>query len=555
MSIEYSQDGTVLLRAVLSPDETIVHVHEGCQVIAEKAFMYQKDLQEVYLPSTLERIGDFAFSCTSLTRFDAPPLLRKIGKKAFYQCKDLAISKLNEGLERIGEEAFSFSGILQLAIPSTVNFIGRFAVINTPLAQHECAIGFTIHPGNKWYIRDDQGGLYRLSRMGNIFYELLSQTREEHRILPNTRYLGQKAYYRNAVLKSVRIPEGVVEIGQRAFDYATMLERVDIPETLERIGRLAFRYTLLKRFHVPSRLRKLGEGALLTGKRGETTLIEVTVSPQNIYFYTQNGFLIQRARERQDPNEDMLGMQRLDGHILAGKDQQLRDSLVEMQTKHMDVYQEQAIVYYGQARIVVVPESVKTIAYNCFAAPHVIEELYLHRGLTEVHPFAIAPDCMVKTVIIQLKEPVCGSNTAVVPFIENNIICPTTYSLFPKGSVNAAYLFEKSDRVTYFSYKTYERSKAMLNRLDCPQFLLRTYREFFIDMLTRGLMESSIEFANHEYLKGFNQLRVHGFITGDNIGDVIDAVRESGNVVVIGHLLQMRREYFQMNDLQEDFAL
>lgn len=554
MSVEYSQDGTVLIKALLEPGETELSIREGCKVIAEKAFMYQKDLHEVNLPSTLERIGDFAFSCTGLTRFEPPLSLKRIGKKAFYQCKDLTLISLNEGLERLDAEAFSFTAIAELALPSTVSFIGHSVVLHTPLAQDEDAAGFTIDSGNDFYMRDDQGGLYRLSSVGMIFYELLSQVREHHKIQRGTRSIGQKAYYRNAAVRSVDIPEGVIEIGKKAFDHAIALERADLPETLECIGELAFRDTSLKCLHLPAHMHKLGDGALLTGKRGVSTLVEVTVDPQNMHFYTQNGFLIQRICE-EDYDVSMLEEREPDYAAWASAEQQSDLSNDEMMAIHMAAGQEHALVYFGQARVVVVPNSVRTIAYNCIAVPQTIDELYLHRELTQVHPFAIASHCQVKTVIVQLKEPICGGDTAVVPFIEKKTFYPTTYSFFPEGCVTAEYLFEQSDRITYFSHKTFERSKAMLDRLDCPQFLLYTYHKSFIETLTRGLMDTCKVFADHEYLKGFDQLREQGLITQDNIQDVINTIRESASVVVVGYLLQMRREHFHMNDLQEDFAL
>ena len=84
-------------------------------------------LKRIILNEGLIYIGDYAFfECDSLTEYNAPQTLSKIGEGAFSGCKNLQRISLNEGLKSIGNYAFEeCSRLVEVFVPKTVTDIGR----------------------------------------------------------------------------------------------------------------------------------------------------------------------------------------------------------------------------------------------------------------------------------------------------------------------------------------------------------------------------------------------------------------------------------------------
>ena len=97
-------------------------------MIAKDAFQGCENLAVLELCEGLQQIeiGESAFlNCKSLKRFKAPSTLKKIGRWAFHHCKLLAEVELSEGLEEIGVGAFwGCKSLKRLKVPSTVKKIG-----------------------------------------------------------------------------------------------------------------------------------------------------------------------------------------------------------------------------------------------------------------------------------------------------------------------------------------------------------------------------------------------------------------------------------------------
>lgn len=66
--------------------ETRVTIPHGVQTICEHAFRYYKELEEVILPNTLERIEHGAFQQTSLKNVVLPESLKYVSAFSFYHC-------------------------------------------------------------------------------------------------------------------------------------------------------------------------------------------------------------------------------------------------------------------------------------------------------------------------------------------------------------------------------------------------------------------------------------------------------------------------------------
>ena len=86
--------------------------------------------------------------------------------------------------------------------------------------------------------------------------------------------IGEKAFYKNKTITSVKIPEGVTSIGVYAFQYCNSLTEVTIPKSVTSIGDNAFSVCdSLTKATIPEGVTSIGAGAF----SGCSSLTEVTI--------------------------------------------------------------------------------------------------------------------------------------------------------------------------------------------------------------------------------------------------------------------------------------
>ena len=93
-----------------------------------------------------------------------------------------------------------------------------------------------------------------------------------------------------------------------------------------------------------------------------------------------------------------------------------------------------------------------------------------------------------------------------------------------------------------------------LGRLSDPLFLGAESRTRFEPMIARRLGEVVRIFARNNYLQGFDQLFSLGFITKENVIEMIDVAGNVDNVEVTSHLFELRRRFFGY-DVMSEFDL
>ena len=84
-------------------------------------------LGTVYLPDTIEKIGDRAFSrCVSLSSVHVPRILHTLGNHAFADCRRLHSVSLPTTLKRIGNHAFDGCvGLHTVLLPDCYTMMGE----------------------------------------------------------------------------------------------------------------------------------------------------------------------------------------------------------------------------------------------------------------------------------------------------------------------------------------------------------------------------------------------------------------------------------------------
>lgn len=173
--------------------------------IAQSAFS-RGDFTEIQLPDTLKEIGDFAFSgCEELTRICIPASVTAIGTSVFSNCNnltDLSVAEENAGYKEEGQVIYSKDGGTLITCPAA----------------------------------------------------------GEVTILPTVTKIADYAFYYNANLRQIVIPESVTELGEGAFGDCGRLSKVTFEgETLERIGMHCFRSdSQLSVMTVPDSVKSMG---------------------------------------------------------------------------------------------------------------------------------------------------------------------------------------------------------------------------------------------------------------------------------------------------------
>ncbi|MGN1231443.1 MAG: leucine-rich repeat domain-containing protein [Anaerotignum sp.] len=119
-------------------------------------------LRRVFLPDSIETIGDYAFSgCSALERMHLPTKLTAISQRMFDGCGALEQLTLPAGLRSIGDYAFYGCGSLKrLHLPEGVQRIGKYAFyncrkmeeINIPLAATDLNTGLFLNCDSLTYL-------------------------------------------------------------------------------------------------------------------------------------------------------------------------------------------------------------------------------------------------------------------------------------------------------------------------------------------------------------------------------------------------------------------
>lgn len=153
----FDKSGETLLLSLLEETE----IPDGTKRIADRAFNVYNSIAAIYIPASVESIGESAFAscldlktltfsgaalrligsyafynCASLTSVVLPNSVRAIGEKAFARCNELKELVLPEGqgLKTLGAEAFTeCSSLESLTLPQSLVLIGDDAFSDCPV--------------------------------------------------------------------------------------------------------------------------------------------------------------------------------------------------------------------------------------------------------------------------------------------------------------------------------------------------------------------------------------------------------------------------------------
>ncbi len=203
----------------------------------------------VTIPSTVEKIGQYAFNCCDFSKLVLNDGLKEIGKFAFYDNDNLkelnvpgtvevipqycfggcSLTKLvlNEGIKKIERAAFSVSEFEELTIPETLEEISEHAFYNVTIETlNYNAVNCKLKPIGSQPDFDES------PFFTNVYSVNIGDKVES---LPDF-FLAQTP------IESVTVPESVKSIGNQAFYSCRKLTELNLPDTLQVIGSYAFSY-------------------------------------------------------------------------------------------------------------------------------------------------------------------------------------------------------------------------------------------------------------------------------------------------------------------------
>ncbi|MBO4927581.1 MAG: leucine-rich repeat domain-containing protein [Clostridiales bacterium] len=243
------------LESIKIPDgiETISdYAFEGCQgidsitipssvtSIGDYAF-YMTCIKDLVIPGTVQNIGKCAFGdCDELQTITIGEGVRTIGTSAFYSCNSLNTVYIPASVESIGDLAFEYSSVKDVTIEN--GRIGAYAFRGCNLEKLTLGEGVTII------------GAYAFTECNNISNDLVIPASvtiigefafNECDKIPSITIKGateicRYAFYCCRGAKELTLAEGVETIGFYAFGVCNHLTSVTIPSTVKEIDECAF---------------------------------------------------------------------------------------------------------------------------------------------------------------------------------------------------------------------------------------------------------------------------------------------------------------------------
>ena len=596
-----STDGQGIYRksdgALLSLAVSVSHyrVREGCSLICHKAFANGEDLRSVELPEGVSAIEPFAFFRSGLCSFTAPASLRVIERRAFALCEQLQEVRLNEGLRAIGEEAFANTALREIELPASLQALGgRFCGTPHVVVCEDGGEKFLpevrIAPGSAHFLIDDQQGLYQYTEQGLIFAELLNSSAKEYALDPRTRAIAPGAFARQANLMSVELPASLQDIGAQAFSGCSSLARLEGFPALRSIGNGAFSGTALQALCLPATMERLGKNALVvregTGFVPPRLIAQVKLDPQCPAFFFDNQFLCQRLasggvavimycgeeRHVHIPDcatevrafclvnvDNLESIETHDGIAFYGTNCFLNAQIPHTVTVNLNKQPLQ-----GHRRIVLQYPNNSTgrdaLRQSFTSRNYLPGAGFNEHGLSQMM-WGGSPSDKDEVGLPSLSDqPTSGSPSPVqaltgnAPAADEGELVSQASSQPGAGAWDAAAALRCSDEAMYWCPSTLRSMAYALGRLSDPLFLGEESRTRFEPMIARRLGEVVRIFARNNYLQGFDQLFSLGFITKENVVEMIDVAGNVDNVEVTSHLFELRRRFFGY-DVMSEFDL
>ena len=280
-------DGTVEIRSytgkrryITVPDKIY---EKTVSSIGDFAFDGQTRLRQVNLPNTITNIGKFAFrNCNNLYALNLPDGVKTIDENAFENTVRLQNIGMNAGiaLEKVGDFAFKGSGLTRFDVTAKVSylngsaFFGANSLKNFTVAKSN--VNFTVFDGVLFNKTASKIVAYPAAKSGaytikdgvtSIGDYAFGYAKIKNIDLNKTERIGEWAFAFSS-LESLIIPDNVVALSASSFAYNFNLKAVTLGGGLTEIPKNAFYMGNITELSVPKNIAVIGPNAFAANPIG-----------------------------------------------------------------------------------------------------------------------------------------------------------------------------------------------------------------------------------------------------------------------------------------------
>ena len=254
-----------------------VEIKQGTKIIADSAFAYCESLTSITIPSSVTRIGEYAFYDTAYyndeSNWDNGILY--IGNHLIRAKSDISGSvEIRRGTKTIANGAFAkCKSLTSTIIPDSITSIGDSVF-------RDCRSLTSITIPNS------------VTSIGNSAFTWCDSLTSID-IPDSVTSIGYDAFFCCKSLKSVTISNSVTKIDEYTFSNCESLTSVTIPDSVESIKDFAFYdCVLLKSVIIPDSVTWISKYAF----DDCTSLTEINVSSNNANYSSENGVLFNKEK-------------------------------------------------------------------------------------------------------------------------------------------------------------------------------------------------------------------------------------------------------------------
>ncbi len=219
----FSKDKSELICYPDAKEATSYTVNSYVKSISQNAFAYNKYLESVSIPASVNRIDSYAFqNCEKLDSVVCKATISSI-YGMFYNCKSLKSFNIPESVTEIMEDAFAGCESLEIKIGKNVSYIYDNAF-------HNAVALFEVDKDNTHYTVID-GALYSADGARLMF---LPYKKQETYTIPDTvRDINRYAFYENKFIKEIII--NAKEFNMNNLYGCSNLEKIIFSDNIENI--------------------------------------------------------------------------------------------------------------------------------------------------------------------------------------------------------------------------------------------------------------------------------------------------------------------------------
>lgn len=208
-----------------------ITIPETVTSIGKFAF-YGSEITSIELPQNITTISQGTFYNSGLVSIEIPENVKEIADMAFEYCYDLENVTFNEKLEKIDDYAFNETALKNIHIPKNVKEIGYQSFYNLHYIE-----SLTIDSENETYdSRDNSHAIIETST------NTLIAGFEPTRIPSSVTKIADESF--SGTITEINIPEGVTTIGNYAFSDLEpySIEKITLPKSVSSLGWETFAY-------------------------------------------------------------------------------------------------------------------------------------------------------------------------------------------------------------------------------------------------------------------------------------------------------------------------